>query len=108
VNCPTVALCVAVDASGAIAYTTTPLSGGWTGPVTIDSGHQLTAVSCPIATLCFAVDNHGSLFASTAPTSSAWTPGTIDGVVRRRRRRRRRALIDDPGHGLVVGRPGDR
>ncbi len=77
-------LCVLVDnsSSGNVAFTTTPASGGWSGPLTIDTGHQLTAVSCPSATLCFAVDNHGSLFASVAPASSAWTPGTIDGTTK--------------------------
>ena len=74
---------MAVDSAGSgnVAYTTTPASGGWSGPTTIDTGQQLTAVSCPSTTLCFAVDNHGSLFTSTTPASSAvWTPGTIDGM----------------------------
>ena len=81
VSCPSVSLCVAVDTTGNVAFSTTPASGGWSGSLLIDNGHQLTAVSCASAALCFAVDNHGSLFASAAPASAAWTPGsTIDGT----------------------------
>jgi hypothetical protein len=80
VACPSVSLCVAVDAIGNVTYTTTPTTGGWSGSVSIDNGHSLTGVSCPAAALCFAVDNHGSLFASTAPNSPAWTAATIDGT----------------------------
>jgi hypothetical protein len=80
VACPSVSLCVAVDATGNVTYTATPTTGGWSGPVNIDGSHSIAAVSCPSVSLCFAVDDHGSLLASAAPNSSAWTPATIDGT----------------------------
>jgi hypothetical protein len=70
-SCPSVSLCVAVDTTGNVSYTTTPASGGWSGPLTIDSGNHL-AVSCASVAFCLAVDNHGGMFASTAPASPAW------------------------------------
>ena len=81
VSCPSVALCVAVDATGNVTYTATPTTGGWSGPLTIDSGNSITSVSCPAASLCLAVDSRGGLLASTAPASSTWSQlGRIDGT----------------------------
>jgi hypothetical protein len=78
VACPTVSLCVAVDALGNITYTTTPATGGWSGPLNMDS-HPITSVSCPAVGLCLAVDDHGSLLATATPASSnPWALGTID------------------------------
>ena len=83
VSCPSVGLCVAVDATGNVVFTTAPTStSAWTlvSPA-VDTGHSLTSVSCPTASLCFAADNHGSAFSSATPAANAaWTAETIDGT----------------------------
>jgi len=83
VSCPTTGLCVAVDSSGNVVFTTAPTStAAWTAvSPTVDSGHSLTSVSCASASLCFAADNHGSVFSSATPgTSAAWTSESVDGT----------------------------
>jgi hypothetical protein len=79
VTCPSVSLCVAVDATGHVLYSTSPATNAWSTPVLMDSGHAFTAISCPSTTLCFATDNHGSVYSSTSPaTNAAWTPEAIN------------------------------
>lgn len=75
VSCPTIHLCVAVDASGKALYTTRPTgrTGSWSQPVGIDGGVALTGISCPTTRLCVAVDANGNVLTSTRPTHGAWS-----------------------------------
>jgi hypothetical protein len=90
ISCPSTTLCVAIDASGRVMHSTTPLTGStaWTKPVRIDTSTQpgggyagLAAISCPTTKLCIAVDNsaNGQVAYSTDPTggASAWQVATV-------------------------------
>jgi hypothetical protein len=85
VSCPTSRLCVAVDASGDVLYTTRPTRGAhsWSRPERIDARNTLTGVSCPTKQLCVAVDDSGNVLSTTHPTRGAksWSrPRRIDSV----------------------------
>lgn len=82
VSCPTLTLCVAVDANGNVITSTKPTGGrsAWARPVKIDTATAagggpagLTGISCPTPTLCVAVDGAptGSVFVSTNPAGGA-------------------------------------
>jgi hypothetical protein len=82
VSCPTVRLCVAVDASGYVVTTGNPTgrSHVWSATARIDHT-ALTGVSCPTTRLCVATDDAGSVLTSTNPTGGAraWSrPTRVD------------------------------
>jgi hypothetical protein len=81
IACPSVALCVAVDADGHVLTSTNPLAGARTWHSTdIDNDYSITSVSCPAASLCAAVDGQGNALASTDPTGGtpAWAIARVD------------------------------
>jgi hypothetical protein len=85
VSCPSDRLCVAVDGSGHVLFTTHPTRGAhsWSRPAQIDGGTPLTGVSCAGSSLCVAVDDGGRVLTSTRPTRGAkdWSrPVRIDAV----------------------------
>jgi hypothetical protein len=85
VNCPSVSLCVAVDDAGNVLSSTSPASGAWGTPGSINTAHSphLSAVSCPSSTLCVATDKAGNAYASATPATAPWTtgtPGDVDGA----------------------------
>jgi hypothetical protein len=81
ISCPSTRLCVAIDASGAILWSTNP-----TGPLRawhlddVDAGNDLTGISCPSTTLCIAVDAGGDVVSSSDPTGgdAAWSVASVD------------------------------
>ncbi len=84
ISCPNSGLCVAVDQSGNVVASTSPLKGAWTVfNVEPASYGGLTGVSCPTAALCVAVDQSGNVLTSTKPAAGAryWSkPVKIDTV----------------------------
>jgi hypothetical protein len=79
VSCPTVQLCVAVDAAGTVLTSTTPGTQGlWTSQAA--DGGALVGVSCAGISLCVAVDGSSGAFSSTNPTGglAAWSRVAID------------------------------
>jgi len=85
VTCQSAALCVAVDDAGNVLSSTSPASGVWGTPGSINTAHSphLTAVSCAPSTLCVATDKAGNAYASATPATAPWTtgtPGDIDGA----------------------------
>ncbi|HET9093529.1 MAG TPA: hypothetical protein VFN36_00470 [Solirubrobacteraceae bacterium] len=90
VACPSAQLCVAVDASGQVLHTTTPLGpvSAWSKPALVDKATEtgggyagFASVACPTTTFCVAVDNapDGQIAVTTDPTgpASAWTLTTV-------------------------------
>ncbi|HEX3618248.1 MAG TPA: hypothetical protein VHU61_17010 [Solirubrobacteraceae bacterium] len=90
ISCPSATLCVAVDASGRVLHSTTPLGGvaSWSKPVSVDSATLtgggaagFSSIDCPTTTFCIAVDNaaNGQVAYTTNPTgpASAWTLTTV-------------------------------
>lgn len=82
VSCPSVRLCVAVDASGYVVVTTNPTgrSHVWSATARIDRA-ALTGVSCPTTKLCVATDDAGNVLTSGNPTGGAraWSrPARVD------------------------------
>ena len=81
VSCPSTRLCVAIDASGAVLWSTNP-----TGPLgawhldDVDAGNDLTGISCPSTTLCVGVDAVGDVVSSIDPTGgdAAWSVASVD------------------------------
>ncbi|HEY2767716.1 MAG TPA: hypothetical protein VGI76_05630, partial [Solirubrobacteraceae bacterium] len=54
----------------------------WSGPVEVDGGHSLRAISCPSLELCVAVDDAGRAVLSTHPaadSAGSWSVFAIDG-----------------------------
>lgn len=92
VSCPTVSLCVAVDADGSVVTSTKPTGGrgAWhafavdkRAVCTPDSGCVgPSGVSCPSASLCVAVDQVGDVVTSTSPigAASAWKTTRVNGI----------------------------
>ncbi len=85
VSCPSERLCVAVDGTGHVLFTTHPTRGAhsWSRPARIDGGTPLTGVSCASISLCVAVDDSGRVLTSTHPTRGAkgWRrPLRIDSI----------------------------
>jgi hypothetical protein len=86
VSCPSDRLCVAVDGSGHVLYTTHPTRGAhsWSHPARIDGHNSLTGISCPTIHLCVAVDDSGNVLSSTRPRrgTAGWSrPARIDSVI---------------------------
>jgi hypothetical protein len=98
VSCPTVSLCVAVDAAGNVVTSTAPAGGAHAWTVThVDNGLNyecskyggtgqgcqppLVAVSCPAVSLCVAVDDSENVISSSNPTGGAlaWSGGALPG-----------------------------
>jgi hypothetical protein len=83
VSCPGAHMCVAVDETGRVVTTTTPLN---TNPKSwrfsqVEKIGSLTGVSCASTTLCVAVDGSGKVLWSTDPTggSAHWSrPVQVD------------------------------
>jgi hypothetical protein len=79
VSCPSVSLCVAVDAAGNIVTSTNPAGGAAAWTSTPTGTNQLSGVSCaPGTTVCVAVGNDttaGIVVSSTDPTggAAAWS-----------------------------------
>lgn len=92
VSCPSVSLCVAVDAVGNVVTSTTPTGGASAWTVTyVDNGIDyecyhyggsgpmcqpvLVGVSCASGSLCVAIDTAGNVISSSNPTGgkSAWS-----------------------------------
>jgi hypothetical protein len=84
VSCPSVSLCIAVDAAGNVLSSTDPTGGraAWS-PAQVVSGvvgsDSIDAVSCPTAVLCVAVSGL-MVLTSTDPAggASAWQAATVD------------------------------
>jgi hypothetical protein len=80
ISCPTVSLCVAVDAGGNALSSTDPTGGtaAWTRSNV--AATALRGVSCPSASLCVAVDAGGDVLTSQDPTggAGAWTVAHVD------------------------------
>lgn len=83
-SCPTVSLCVVIDASGDVLTSTDPTGGPGAWTVTnIDPGGSLRGISCPSVSLCVGVGAYGGrVFTSTNPTggSAAWTTFDAPGI----------------------------
>jgi hypothetical protein len=81
ISCPSTRLCVAIDASGAILWSTNPSgpSGAWHLD-DVDAGNDLTGISCPSTTLCVAVDGVGDVVSSVDPTGGdgTWSVASVD------------------------------
>jgi hypothetical protein len=81
ISCPSTRLCVAIDASGAISWSTNPTGprGAWHLD-DVDGGNDLTGISCPSTTLCVAVDALGDVVSSLDPTGgdAAWSVASVD------------------------------
>jgi hypothetical protein len=83
ISCPSVSLCVAVDAVGDV-ITGNPMVGSWkTTQVTAPmqgSADGLSGVSCTSVSLCVASPGNVQVFTSTNPTGprSAWKPYKIN------------------------------
>ncbi|MDQ2758999.1 MAG: hypothetical protein M3Y17_00795 [Actinomycetota bacterium] len=82
ISCPSVHLCVAVDAAGNVRTSTNPTAGrtAWTTRRVDRRGASLTGVSCPSSRLCVAVDDRGNVFTSSHPAAGpgAWTESSVD------------------------------
>ena len=81
VSCPSVSLCVAVDAGGNVLTSTNPTGGAGAWTVTRITSRYLDDISCPSASLCVAADNSGNVITSTNPTggAGAWSVTNVDG-----------------------------
>jgi hypothetical protein len=84
VSCPSVALCVAVNAhSGNLASSTNPTggSGAWSVAHVLPAEAGPAAVSCPSTTFCVAVGG-GKVLTSTNPTggAGAWSASSLTTV----------------------------
>ncbi|MGO9958621.1 MAG: hypothetical protein ACLP50_22090, partial [Solirubrobacteraceae bacterium] len=88
-DCPSVALCVAVDngPSGTnnsdVLVSTDPAGGAshWSSPAVIDSDNLINQLQCPSASLCVSTDDDGDVLDSTNPAGSApyWSkPQSVD------------------------------
>ena len=88
-SCPSVSLCVAIDARGDVVTSSQPAQRpeAWTlahvDPQSNATGYlldRLDSVSCPTSSLCVAVDTNGNAITSTDPTggASAWTVAQVD------------------------------
>lgn len=68
VSCPTVSLCVGVDAHGGAVVSTAPAGGRhrWRR-IAIDGNARLTGISCPSRRQCVAVDGSGNVLSTTNP-----------------------------------------
>ncbi len=81
VSCPTVSMCVAVDAAGTVFTSTDPTGGrsAWTA-ATIPNVAAASGVSCPTTTLCV-IAAGTQVLTSTDPTGGAgtWTATTLPG-----------------------------
>jgi len=79
--CPSISLCVAVDAAGHVLSSADPTGGAraWQS-ADVDGSVSLPAVSCPSISICVAVDGDGNVVstgdASTPP--AAWTVARVD------------------------------
>jgi WD40-like Beta Propeller Repeat len=84
ISCPSVSLCVAIDAQGNILSSTDPAGGvGAWSKASVDPALNAVshnAVSCPSVSLCVAGDQNGNVLASTDPTggANAWTIAPVD------------------------------
>lgn len=127
ISCPTVSLCVAVDALGNAVSTTDPTSeatvpatgyaAAW-NVVKIDSATvpygiaKPTAISCSPDRLCAAVDSGGNVLVSTNPTgaASAWRASKISDnslTAVSCPSSRLCVAVDDKGNALASADPGD-
>lgn len=83
VSCPSIGLCVAVDAVGNVVTSTDPkgAASAWT-VANVDGTRTLRGVSCPSIDLCVAIDERGNVVTSTDPAggASAWAVSNIDGI----------------------------
>ncbi|HXN36422.1 MAG TPA: hypothetical protein VN892_00125 [Solirubrobacteraceae bacterium] len=79
-SCPSRSLCVAVDLTGDVFWTTDPAGGPVSWHSAKITSTELIDVSCPSTSLCVAVDYSGDAVWSTSPTSgpSAWQVAKID------------------------------
>jgi hypothetical protein len=77
IACPSTTLCVAVDSSGHILYSTKPAEPASWQKVTPTAGEggRLGYVACPSASLCLVTDSAGTVLTSTDPSggAAAWT-----------------------------------
>jgi hypothetical protein len=77
ISCPATTLCVAVDSSGHILYSTKPAEPSTWHKITPTAGEGglLGSVACPSTSLCLVSDSAGTVLTSTNPAggSGAWT-----------------------------------
>jgi hypothetical protein len=75
VSCPSMTLCVAVDAGGNVVTSTSPASSASGWKVSHVDSSRLTGVSCWSTTQCAAVDKAGNVLISANPTggAAAWS-----------------------------------
>jgi hypothetical protein len=80
ITCPSVTLCVGIDRSGSVLWSTDPVGGpGTWQSADVDSSNELTGISCPATTLCVAVDSAGNVITSPSPTGAgSWTVAKVD------------------------------
>jgi hypothetical protein len=79
--CPSTRLCLAVDRSGKVLWSTHPAGGSRTWlAAKVDGGNELTGIACPSTGLCVAVDGAGNVITSQNPTGgqAAWRVVKID------------------------------
>jgi hypothetical protein len=67
VDCPSVSLCVATDATGSVLVSTNPGAAhpGWRR-TRVDGKGSIAAISCPSSRLCIAVDTRGRVIAGVS------------------------------------------
>src|SRR5262249_53207156 len=65
VSCPATNLCVAVDQSGQVSWSTAPTTKRHWHLTKVDFDNSLTGISCTTTTFCAAVDDAGRLIWST-------------------------------------------
>ena len=73
-SCPTSSLCVVVGNAGEVQMWD---QGNWSRVLTVDAGHNLTAVACGAVSYCVALDNSGRELTYNGQWSS---PQTLDAV----------------------------
>jgi hypothetical protein len=78
-SCPTASLCVGVDATGQVLWTSDPAANSNWRATSLKLA-SFTGVACPSVDMCVAVDDRGGVWSSTSPTggSGSWTRSVVD------------------------------
>lgn len=102
VSCPSVSLCVAVDANGNVFATNKPAGGplAWSAVHVSTSPRGFTDVSCALPSFCAAVDGSGNVFTSSDPTGpkGLWPVEHVDDTL---------VSVACPSAGLCVAAGGE-
>jgi hypothetical protein len=81
IACPSVSLCIAVDAAGNVASSTDPAGGAGTWKTAQSGAGHLLDVSCPSTRLCLGTDGGRNVAVSTNPSGGAWRAARVDSGV---------------------------